>query len=565
MKCAPLRLRIFTFLLILASPARPAPAAESGSTATLRGLILIPKDVFDPSVPGEDKWLFRLADKIHINTRQEIIRRELLLYPGEPWSLDLAKESERNLREFSFIKSARIRPVNRTPESFDLEVLTQDSWTLAPEFVFGTRGGEHISGVGLLEKNLLGYGKTISLLNERVGKDTNNTIQYIDPRVLNSHVRFSVIGGNIKDGSELGVLLEHPFFALQTPFAGFISGTNLQKEGKLYDKAQETSNYIHGHDVAEAGAAMRVNRRSSVIQRIGGSLSYERNYFKPKAGTLPGTLPQNRVLSGPSLIFRWLVPRYIEETFINKVERVEDFNLGNEGEASLGYSATAFGSSRDWLTFSLQDQHGISLGEGKFAMARLGFKGRADRQLRNTLFHGSANLYWKFPTRWPQTWILHAEGTYGINLDGENQQLVGGENGLRGYKVHSLSGNKTMLFNVEHRFYLPHEFLHLGYIGGALFFDAGIAEPNKKLMTLRDFKTDVGFGLRGGPTRSSLGLVGRADIAYALNGPPGGGGRWVLSVLLGHAFGTSNSIAQDFLKGPTRSLREDPDAPRLEQ
>ncbi len=41
------------------------------------------RNIFDPSVPGENNWLFRLANRLHIPTRPSVIRREMLVYPGD--------------------------------------------------------------------------------------------------------------------------------------------------------------------------------------------------------------------------------------------------------------------------------------------------------------------------------------------------------------------------------------------------------------------------------------------------------------------------------------------------
>ena len=52
------------------------------------------RNIFDPTVPGEDNWLFRLANRLHIPTKPSVIRRELLVYPGD-WT-DLERVAERN-------------------------------------------------------------------------------------------------------------------------------------------------------------------------------------------------------------------------------------------------------------------------------------------------------------------------------------------------------------------------------------------------------------------------------------------------------------------------------------
>src|SRR5688500_350168 len=75
-----------------AQPAAP-PAAEAPTpvdTATCQRIASIRitrLDVFDTSLPEEDKALYRLADALHVKTRESTIRQLLLFQVGEPFDL----------------------------------------------------------------------------------------------------------------------------------------------------------------------------------------------------------------------------------------------------------------------------------------------------------------------------------------------------------------------------------------------------------------------------------------------------------------------------------------------
>src|SRR5205823_5558464 len=98
--------------------------------------------------------------------------------------------------------------------------------------------------------------------------------------------------------------------------------------------------------------------------------------------------------------------------------------------------------------------------------------------------------------------------------------------------VDAFTGNKSLLMNLENRFFYPYEILHLAYVGGAMFVDAGEAQPQDKGFTGRDVHADVGIGLRFALTRSTEGTVYRIDLAYAL-GPIQQDKRWILSISSG--------------------------------
>ena len=53
-------------------------------------------------------WAFRVADRLHIRTREEIIRQELLFAPGDPLDKEAIAQTERNLRALVFLRDARI-------------------------------------------------------------------------------------------------------------------------------------------------------------------------------------------------------------------------------------------------------------------------------------------------------------------------------------------------------------------------------------------------------------------------------------------------------------------------
>ncbi|MBI4052261.1 MAG: hypothetical protein HY400_07125, partial [Elusimicrobia bacterium] len=286
---------------------------------------------------------------------------------------------------------------------------------------------------------------------------------------------------------------------------------------------------------------------------------YQRNEFFPTQETVTGTLPGNKELGAPFLAYGWVQAKYLKENFIEKAERLEDFNLGNETRMLFGYAGESFGSDRNGFLYQLMEHQGFLLGAGKFLVAEGGVLGRIpqDGKVENALYFGSLNAYWKYASSFPQTWVLHVEGAYGRNLDGENQLILGGDNGLRGYKIRSFTGNKSIMTNLEGRFFHPKEVLALTYLGGAVFFDAGTVAPQGRPILWKELKADVGIGFRLGPTRSASGTVARLDLSYALNRNPAGGSRWVVSLVSGHPFGSFTSSIRHLLIGPATDIREE--------
>lgn len=60
----------------------PDDATLEASGAVIGEITIHAQDIFDPEAPGENNAFFRAANKIHIATREGVIRRQLLFAPG---------------------------------------------------------------------------------------------------------------------------------------------------------------------------------------------------------------------------------------------------------------------------------------------------------------------------------------------------------------------------------------------------------------------------------------------------------------------------------------------------
>ncbi len=195
-------------LRVSAEPAAQLPDTTSleAQNAFIGEIIFEPENVFDLSDPKEDNWVFRLANRIHIVTREGTIRKQLLLASGDRYSKRLADETERILRQNKYIHDADIQPEKFENGVVDLKVTTRDLWSLAPEISFARGGGENRTQFGLEESNLLGRGQLLSFLHaddvdrkstrigfadHHIGRSwVSTTLRYSDNSDGNSHLSF---------------------------------------------------------------------------------------------------------------------------------------------------------------------------------------------------------------------------------------------------------------------------------------------------------------------------------------------------------------------------------------
>jgi hemolysin activation/secretion protein len=107
----------------------------------------------------------------------------------------------------------------------------------------------------------------------------------------------------------------------------------------------------------------------------------------------------------------------------------------------------------------------------------------------------------------------------GKNLDADQQILLGGDSGLRGYPLRYQAGEGRWLFTAEQRFFTNWFPFQLFNVGAAVFYDMGSTWGRDPLGTpSQGLLRDVGFGLRLGNSRSALGNVLHIDVAFPLDG-----------------------------------------------
>ena len=101
---------------VLQPPAGPPDPAALCAPGTSIGTIDVEVvNVFDTSIPAENRWIYRAANWVHsLNLpRVSRVRSLLIVRPGEPCDLERLAEAERELRNLPFLSDAWVEPVAR--------------------------------------------------------------------------------------------------------------------------------------------------------------------------------------------------------------------------------------------------------------------------------------------------------------------------------------------------------------------------------------------------------------------------------------------------------------------
>jgi len=489
-----------------------ADAELEARAARIGGIEFTVGDVFDVAGRDGDRALFRAANHLHPATREATLRAQLLFGPGELYRRRVLDETERSLRRLRYLYDAQLEPVRYHPASnaVDVRVCTRDVWTLSPGVSFGRGGGENSFGFEIEDYNVLGSGQSLTLAR-RTNVDRSTTIfSWNAPTVRGTRWQVSADYHISTDGGLRALDVSRPFYSLDSD-----ATTRLYRAGEpAFEFAaarREAEVWLGGSGGLEGGWVQRY--------RVGWTFD-ERRFARlpesPLGGPAQGDLPPDRRLSYPWIGVQWIEDGYAETHDVDQIGRTEDMNLGFAGDVRAGVATTALGSDRDALVLEGAASWSGSLRPEQLLSVEAGLGTRVeDGGTRDTDAQLAARTYWRWSSRWMS--FAGIETRWTRDLDPDQQVLLGGDNGLRGYPLRFVEGRSAALLTLEQRLFTAWEPLRLCRVGGAVFFDAGRTWGGLDAPDAGRWLKDVGVGLRLGNSRSSRGSVIHIDVAVPLD------------------------------------------------
>jgi Omp85 superfamily domain len=489
-------------------------------------------DVFDLTKPDENTWIGRTADHLHVTSREVIIRRVLLFKEGDPVRERRIYETERLLRALPFVKTARIEPRVDPDGTVVAVVRVRDAWTTQVNAGYSQVGGQKTSNFGLDEKNFLGTGKSVAFDLSKDPVRSTWGLTYGDPQLFGSRWTLQANTQYLTDGFVRSIQLQRPFFALNTPWSAgaALSETHnllyFYDEGKAIYQApfvQNTVSFTGGlllHETED-----RVWRGGLLLQRQDtayGAITQN----APAGSLLPPTLT-NRRLRGPGLTVATQEDAFEEFVNLQGMDNPEDYNLAWNGDMALGTYTRAWGSTLAAPFFMIEGTKGWSNSGDNLTLFTASWSGRKPATgLENSLMSFSLVKYHKLA----ENQIL--AGLVAVDLarqpDPENWYYIGGDQGLRGFPNQLHPGDARWLTSLDYRYLTEQRWWGLVRLGYSVFMDLGSVRRMDGEGWSRTY-ADVGFGLRLGNLKSSIGRVILLTVAVPVNREPYQN-RWQFSI-----------------------------------
>ena len=499
---------------------RPLIDGVSYQVATVS---IVRQDVFNTVDPAEDNAAYRLANRWHANTREGVIRALVLFGEGDPVTAGVIAESERLLRAKSYLYDARIIANRLCPprgESgpdaltrVDLVVVTRDVWSLSPELGVTRTGGEQRLQIGVSEINLAGLGAHIDFTVFDNPDRQGASISYADTNLGGSRVGLTLRVDDTDDGERVEAAVGQPFYALGAHRAwhvGYLASKTLHG---LYARGERTESYWRDYRLAQVSTGWSGGLRDGWVNRIVTGVTLDDWRLAPTEGS-------ELALTSRRFIYPWVSLQRIEDDFsalrnVDRVQTTEDIFLGRRYDLLLGYSPGGDGH----VVANAEFRDGLRRGTAgilRFGLRAAGYWNTDTRRGENVVGRVWARYRHRQAARLAV--ILDAEATLADGLTADQQVLIGGDSGLRGYPNRYQAGTRQFRFTVEQRYYTelyPFRILRIALAG---FVDVGRAWiPNRD----RDTLVDVGFGLRLESTRTNRNLVYHLDVAFPVVDGPG--------------------------------------------
>jgi hypothetical protein len=496
-----------------------APDSSAGNLDALEGhrirrIDIAARNIFDPLPHGRLRGAYRLANALHIRTRESTVRELLLLQRGDLWTAERAAETIRRLRELEFLIPERLE-ARLMNDSVDVTVRTVDTWTTSPQFDLQRSGTTQFSTVAVAEGNVLGHGKSVSVAYHQDETGVTRSIEWNDPAFLGSRAQIDFGAARGASGKAYNADAGVRFLAPSTPHEYFADTRSIEGIDRLYSFGAETANLDVRREETEA--MWGIGRESDGLVRRGVmSFAVIDRHLGPTRTLTPGPPEfqggdERLRLRRVALEGLWWRPRYIERTGVNRMDRIEDFDVGLRLGLKLGVSPRFLGSTADEGYTRASADIGIP-DENAFGLFHASFETWYRRAVRDEIQNLSGR--WVAPLGGKQTLVVSAVRLAGYDVSRDFQITAGGLTGLRAYAVHELTGTRLLRLNAEDRWNGP-EFWELVSLGAAVFYDA--AHMRGPGADGTPWRHDAGIGLRLAFPRSALDQVLRFDVAIPID------------------------------------------------
>ena len=469
-------------------------------------IVVTPLDVFDERDPMPD-----FVNVLHVTTRKEVIRRELLFREGEPYRAVFAHETARNLRKVQQLSIVLVVPVQGSrPDRMRVLVITKDVWSLRLNWALQVINSNITSLVlNPSEENLFGSHAIVGALFIMDPQTYSLGASLAHRRLFGSHEQIALAASLINNrysGAAEGSFGEfrygQPLYSLDTAWswgASILWRTDIAR--RFNGAAVDT----------RAGIPVEYNRDRlyggyELVRSFGKRFKYDvslgveadrgvyhtgdlSRYARTNVDDfIANELPKTDQRVGPFVQLHAHRTDYRTLLEIETLGLQEDYRRGHDLLLRMYAGSSSLGSRRNLVGSQASLSYTLPIGDGFVRPVLSSTIEVASLNRNDALFQAALRF------------VSPRLGFGRLVLDGEyfdryanysnRHYALGGDNRLRGY-VKPVTGASLIAMNAE----LRSTSLDIlsAQVGAAAFYDAGDAWDGNEKVRL---KQSVGVGLR---------------------------------------------------------------------
>jgi hypothetical protein len=502
-------------LALLVLIARP----PLGTAQTIDTIVIQNANVFDDHAGDSPGFVGRLANALHVRTRAAVIRRSLLVSPGDPYDSAQVAESERGLRALGVFRFVRVDTTRLGAGGpLALRVVTADGWSSKPQASYSTAGGDQTWDVGFVEENFLGTASQFEVSYGRTPDRRHLEFQYVNPHFFLPRATLLLRYGDLSDGKKGAWQVGVPFYQTAARRALVTYGESARERVLTFRNDSLVAAWQHRvlRAGVTGGVALHATSRDYVRLWLGAEWRREDFARDDSTASPPVPFPRSTFVTGRGGLEIGHVRFRVLEHF-NSYARREDVDvsqtlrLGTVVESGVGYEARGQVSA---------------VWRGGFALLHGEATGLDSTRTRGRLTVVSQNLP-------GQTLIVHVEGgALHRPRPGAEFDLWIDQRGPRLFGAHDFTGTRMAWLAFEDRILLADDLWGMVGLGIAPFVDYGGAWYGDT----RRLGGDAGVALRFGPTRAVHGDAAEWAVGYRFGSAQGIAKGWAIAIRRGFRF-----------------------------
>ncbi len=393
------------------------------------------------------KFVNDIMEFFHTRTRESTIRNGLLFSENDTVNSISLGESERLLRDYTFLRNVKISIDTSGIDSITASVFVAEKISRTYNMAFGSTKKTRL-GLWVDEENFFGYGKSLTLGYDHQsgeGKKDNYSIIYNDRQLFNSHWYSSFQYKELPFENIGTIYLSKPFLSDGQNANLTFYGSQAKVHSPIFEdgKVVATQNY----DEWTSNIYFAYKLTETPITRVSaGSYNIWTNYQ-----TQESYFDFNKNYNFVFISLQLLSRKYSKETKVNRLYDYEDIPLGTNITIAFAKQIHSGNNYADYR-FMFNIQHALFSNGFYFGALHILKSDVANKTTCNTSNLSQFNMFYRYN-------IEFITAIRVINYTSTNQPIgydknvtLGETNGLPGFAENYFNARNLMLANWENRY-----------------------------------------------------------------------------------------------------------------